>query len=38
VLAGDPSQADTGDGTAISGNSIWTGRYFDRLPYPPAGS
>lgn len=37
VLAGDPSQADTGDGTAISGNYIWTGRYFDRLPYPSRG-
>lgn len=37
VLTGAPSQADTGDGTAISGNYIWTGRYFDRLPYPSRG-
>jgi translocation and assembly module TamA len=29
--------ADTGDGTAISGNYVWTGRYFDRTPYPSRG-
>jgi translocation and assembly module TamA len=29
--------ADTGDGTAISVNSVWTGRYFDRLPFPAQG-
>ncbi|HWI79917.1 MAG TPA: BamA/TamA family outer membrane protein [Ramlibacter sp.] len=29
--------ADTGDGTAISGNYVWTGRYFDRNPYPSRG-
>jgi translocation and assembly module TamA len=29
--------ADTGDGTAISGNYVWTGRYFDRNPYPSHG-
>ncbi|WP_239027192.1 autotransporter assembly complex protein TamA [Ramlibacter algicola] len=28
---------DTGDGTAISANYIWAGRYFDRLPYPTRG-
>lgn len=28
---------DTGDGTAISANYIWTGRYFDRTPYPSRG-
>jgi translocation and assembly module TamA len=34
---GAPSPADTGDGTAISGNYVWTGRYFDRVPYPTRG-
>ena len=29
--------ADTGDGTAVSGNYVWTGRYFDRNPYPSRG-
>ena len=29
--------ADIGDGTAISGNFMWTGRYFDRNPYPSRG-
>jgi translocation and assembly module TamA len=29
--------ADTGDGTAISANYMWTGRYFDRNPYPSRG-
>jgi translocation and assembly module TamA len=29
--------ADTGDGEAISGNYVWTGRYFDRNPYPSSG-
>jgi translocation and assembly module TamA len=29
--------ADTGDGTAISANYVWTGRYFDRTPYPSRG-
>jgi translocation and assembly module TamA len=32
-----PALADTGDGTAISGNFVWTGRYFDRNPYPSSG-
>lgn len=31
-----PAQ-DTGDGTAISANYIWNGRYFDRTPYPTRG-
>jgi translocation and assembly module TamA len=29
--------ADTGDGTAISANYVWTGRYFDRTPFPSSG-
>jgi translocation and assembly module TamA len=38
VLSGaPPSAADTGDGTAISANYVWTGRYFDRTPYPSHG-
>ena len=28
---------DTGDGSAISGNYVWTGRYFDSLPFPSKG-
>ena len=28
---------DTGDGSAISGNFVWTGRYFDSLPFPRSG-
>ena len=28
---------DNGDGRAISANWIWTGRYFDRNPYPSRG-
>ncbi|WP_053076733.1 autotransporter assembly complex family protein [Caenimonas sp. SL110] len=28
---------DNGDGTAISANYVWTGRYFDRMPYPTRG-
>ena len=35
-LAGN-SNADTGDGSAVSGNSVWTGRYFDSLPFPRRG-
>ena len=31
------SPADTGDGSAISGNYVWTGRYFDSLPFPAKG-
>ena len=38
VIEGAPAAlADTGDGTAISGNYVWTGRYFDRNPYPSRG-
>ncbi|HWI82260.1 autotransporter assembly complex protein TamA [Ramlibacter sp.] len=29
--------ADTGDGAAISANYVWTGRYFDRTPFPARG-
>lgn len=29
--------ADSGDGTAISGNYVWTGRYFDNNPFPSRG-
>ncbi|HSV37093.1 MAG TPA: BamA/TamA family outer membrane protein [Ramlibacter sp.] len=29
--------ADSGDGTAVSANYVWTGRYFDRSPYPSRG-
>ncbi|MDB5891729.1 MAG: surface antigen [Polaromonas sp.] len=29
--------ADAGDGSAISANAIWTGRYFDSLPFPNKG-
>lgn len=29
--------AEAGDGSAISGNWIWTGRYFDSLPFPNKG-
>ena len=31
------SAADVGDGSALSANYIWTGRYFDSLPYPTSG-
>jgi translocation and assembly module TamA len=34
---GAPPPADTGDGTAISANYVWNGRYFDRTPYPTRG-
>ena len=29
--------ADTGDGSAVSVNYVWTGRYFDDLPDPSSG-
>ena len=35
--SGAPPPADTGDGTALSANYMWTGRYFDRTPYPTQG-
>ena len=28
---------DIGDGQAISANYVWTGRYFDRMPFPSRG-
>lgn len=31
------SSSDSGDGSAISGNYVWTGRYFDSLPFPTKG-
>ncbi|MDB5870134.1 MAG: surface antigen [Polaromonas sp.] len=31
------SAADTGDGSALTANYIWTGRYFDNLPFPNSG-
>ncbi|MEO8249315.1 MAG: BamA/TamA family outer membrane protein, partial [Burkholderiales bacterium] len=31
------SEADVGDGSALSANYVWTGRYFDSLPYPTTG-
>jgi translocation and assembly module TamA len=37
-LSGAPiSAADAGDGSAISANYVWTGRYFDSLPTPSRG-
>ena len=35
-LAGSTA-ADTGDGSSLSGNYVWTGRYFDSLPFPARG-
>ncbi|SFC02963.1 autotransporter secretion outer membrane protein TamA [Polaromonas sp. OV174] len=29
--------ADTGDGSAITANYVWTGRYFDSVPFPSQG-
>lgn len=29
--------ADTGDGSALTANYVWTGRYFDSLPFPDKG-
>ena len=29
--------ADTGDGSTLSANTIWTGRYFNSLPFPANG-
>jgi len=31
------SAADTGDGSALTANYVWTGRYFDSLPFPSKG-
>ncbi|GAB2586456.1 autotransporter assembly complex family protein [Ramlibacter solisilvae] len=33
----EASIPDTGDGTSLSVNYVWTGRYFDRLPFPTRG-
>ena len=35
-LAGDAS-ARAGDGSALTANYLWTGRYFDSLPFPGKG-
>ncbi len=32
------SDASVGDGSAVSANYVWTGRYFDALPFPSAGN
>lgn len=29
--------SDAGDGSALSANYVWTGRYFDSLPFPTRG-
>ncbi|MBH1957887.1 MAG: BamA/TamA family outer membrane protein [Burkholderiales bacterium] len=31
------SGSDTGDGSALTANYVWTGRYFDSLPFPGKG-
>ncbi|MDD5324050.1 MAG: BamA/TamA family outer membrane protein [Polaromonas sp.] len=31
------STADTGDGSALTADYVWTGRYFDSLPFPDKG-
>lgn len=31
------SAPDTGDGSALTANYVWTGRYFDSLPFPNKG-
>lgn len=31
------SAADIGDGSALTANYVWTGRYFDSLPFPNKG-
>ncbi len=31
------SAAQAGDGSALSANYVWTGRYFDSLPFPSSG-
>ena len=37
AATGAPPPEDTGDGTAISMNYLWNGRYFDRIPFPSKG-
>ncbi|WP_226986074.1 autotransporter assembly complex protein TamA [Ramlibacter tataouinensis] len=34
---GAPPAADNGDGTAVSANFVWTGRYFNRAPVATRG-
>ena len=34
---GATSAAQAGDGSALSANYVWTGRYFDSLPFPSGG-
>ena len=31
------SATETGDGSALTANYVWTGRYFDSLPFPSKG-
>ena len=31
------TDSDVGDGSALSANYVWTGRYFDSLPFPSKG-
>lgn len=31
------TRSDIGDGSALSANYVWTGRYFDSLPFPSKG-
>ncbi|WP_232229876.1 autotransporter assembly complex protein TamA [Polaromonas glacialis] len=33
----DNSASATGDGSALTANYVWTGRYFDTLPFPSRG-
>ena len=35
--AAGSTAADTGDGSTLSANYIWTGRYFNSLPFPASG-
>jgi translocation and assembly module TamA len=37
VYAANAAPEDTGDGTALSANYIWNGRYFDAIPSPSSG-
>ena len=35
--AASTSATDAGDGSSLSANYVWTGRYFDSLPFPGQG-
>ena len=35
--AANTTVQDTGDGSAITANYVWTGRYFDSVPFPSRG-